>query len=486
MSKLKKQAVSSIKWTTIKTVINSLAAPLLLIFKARYLSPTEFGVMAIINVFVSLISVLENFGVSTAIIQRDEISKNERSSLFVFQTAFSVVIGVLIILFSPIMSAFYDMEALISLLPILSLSVFFNAPVILFTAFLEKELHFKALSIIQIIREAVLVVTIVLFLILDFGLLGVVLGQVISVAVMAILVMIESYRVDLLHLYWHFRLSEIKPFIKFGVYIVAKQLMTQITHHIDELIIGYFLSAEILGLYHFAKNMLGKLRILITTSFAKVMFPVLSKVKNDLTRLTNAYNKISKYLGIFAFPIFIGIALTAHSFIPVLFGAEWLESADFFVILSLSYIPYILTANLATSLLYSVNKPNLVLYTDIIVNSVYIIILLSFSLIGLGIYYIVVLYAVYLVIKTMTLQYLTTMYLHSTFKSYLALFKNTVIASVMLIVVVLGIRLFSTGNVSNLVELIISVIGGGFAYLVTYLLIDKKTLVSMKNLALSK
>ncbi|MDZ7835033.1 MAG: hypothetical protein U5K84_06520 [Alkalibacterium sp.] len=51
----------SIKWTTIKTVLNALAAPLLLIFKARYLTPTEFGVMAIINVFVSLISVLENF-----------------------------------------------------------------------------------------------------------------------------------------------------------------------------------------------------------------------------------------------------------------------------------------------------------------------------------------------------------------------------------------------------------------------------------------
>ncbi|MDN6730112.1 MAG: oligosaccharide flippase family protein [Alkalibacterium sp.] len=459
---------------------------MLLIFKARYLSPTEFGVMAIINVFVSLISVLENFGVSTAIIQRDEITKGERSSLFVFQTAFSVIIGILIILFSPIMSAIYDMNALTSLLPILSLSVFFNAPVILFTAFLEKELHFKALSIIQIVREAVLVISTVILLMFDFGLLGVVLGQVASVAVMVILVMIESYRADLLHLYWHFKLYEIKPFIKFGIYIVAKQLMTQITHHIDELIIGYFLSAEILGLYHFAKNMLGKLRILITTSFAKVMFPVLSKVKNDLTRLTNAYNKISKYLGIFAFPIFIGIAMTAHSFVPVLFGSEWLESTDFFVILSLSYIPYILTANLATSLLYTVNKPNLVLFTDIIVNSVYIALLLVFSWMGLGIYYIVSLYAVYLVIKTMTLQYLTTMYLHSTFRSYLALFKNTVIASVLMVLVVTGVNYFSTGNVSNLIELILSVIGGGLAYMVTYYFIDKKTLISMKNLALNR
>ena len=296
MSKLKNQAVNSIMWTSIKTAVNSLSAPLLLIFKARYLTPSEFGVMAIISVFVSLISVLENFGVSTAIIQKDEINKNERSSLFVFQTTLSMIMGLLIIFISPWISSIYDMDALVRLLPVLSLSVFFNGPVILFTAFLEKELHFKALSIIQIIREAALILATIILLILDFGLLGVVIGQVIAVVVMASLILIESYRVNLLHVHWHFKLAEIKPFIKFGMFIAAKQMMTQITHHIDELIIGYFLPAETLGLYHFAKNMLGKLRVLITTSFAKVMFPVLSKVKNDLTRLTNAYNKISNCL----------------------------------------------------------------------------------------------------------------------------------------------------------------------------------------------
>lgn len=486
MSKLKDQAVNSIMWTTIKTGVNSLAAPLLLVFKARYLSPTEFGVMAIISVFVSLISVLENFGVSTAIIQKDEISKNERSSLFIFQTVFSIVIGILIVLISPVLSSFYDMTALVELLPILSLSVFLNGPVILFTAFLEKELHFKALSIIQMIREAALVIATVVLLMLDFGLYGVVIGQVISVAVMAILIIIEAYRVDLLHLYLHFNIREIKPFIKFGAFIAAKQMMTQITHHIDELIIGYFLSTETLGLYHFAKNMLGKLRILITTSFAKVMFPLLSKVKNNRARLTNAYNRISKYLGVFAFPIFIGIALIAHSFIPVLFGSEWLESTPFFVVLSLAYIPYILTANLATSLLYSVNKPNLVLYTDIVVNSIYILMLLFFSWMEMGIYFVVAVYAVYLVVKTMTLQFMTTLYLHSTFRSYLALFKYTVIASIVMTVTVLGVRFLAAGNIGNLAEMIISILVGAVAYLGTYILIDRKTLIGMKELVLKR
>jgi len=486
MSKLKTQAVSGILWTTIRTVVTSLFGPLLLLVKARYLSPAEFGVMAIINIFISLINVIENFGFSTAVIQKDEVTKDERSSLFFFQILFCVFLGLLIIFLSPIFASLFDMGALQSLLPILSIIIFLNGPVLLFTAFLEKEFHFKELSIIQIIREASLLVFTSLLLILGWGLTGIVVGQVIAVAIMAILIVYVAYRNDLLHLRFHFSFKEITPFIKFGIFIAGKQLMTQMTHHIDELIIGYFLSAEVLGLYHFAKNLLNRLRSLITTSFAKVLFPLLSKVKNDLSKLNRVYSMISKYIGVFAFPIFVGIALTANLFLPVFFGQEWIESEDFFIILSLAYIPYILTANLATSLLYSVNKPNQVLYTDIVVNIIYVLFLLLFSWLELGIYLIVALYAIYLVAKTTTLQVLTSLQLHSTFKSYLSLFKYTVLATMVMSLAVLSLQLVLTNVDFLVIELVGSIIVGAVVYLIVYYLLDKQTLIGIKDLVLRK
>lgn len=482
MSDLKNQAVNSVIWTTIRTVLTSLCAPLLLIVKARYLSPAEFGVLSIINIFVSLINVLENFGFSTAVIQRDKVTKDERSSLFFLQIFFCLLIGFLIIIIAPLVANFFDMASLEGLLPLLSITMFLNGPIILFQAFLEKEFHFKELSIIQIIREVSLVAFTALLLFLDNGLLGVVWGQVIAVTIMAILILYVSFKNSLLHLKFHFKFSEVKPFIKFGLFIAGKQLMTQLTHHIDELIIGYFLNAEVLGLYHFAKNVLNRLRTLITTSFSKVLFPLLSKVKNNLSRLTKAYNDISKYIGVFAFPIFIGIALTAELFIPVLFGEQWMESSIFFVILSIAYIPYLLTANLATSLLYSVNKPNLVLYTDIVVNSIYILLLLLFSWLQISIHLIVGLYAAYLISKTVILQYVTQLYLHSTFKQYLTLFKNTVIATIIMGVVILIVEYTLLGYVSTLVDLIITISVGVIVYFIAYYVLDKKTLYEIRNL----
>lgn len=482
MSKLKKQAVNGIMWTTIRTIITSLIGPFLLLVKARFLTPEEFGVMAIVNIFLSIINIIENFGLSTAVIQRDQITKNERSSLFFFQVLFTTLISSLVVVTSPILANIFNMNSLERLLPLLSFVILFSGPAILFTAFLEKEFYFKELSIIQIVREIVLVLSTTIFLVRGWGLIGVVLGQIVAVLVMVILVLAVSFKKDLLHIAPHFKLHELKPYIRFGVYIGSKQLMTQLTHHVDELIIGYFLSAEVLGLYYFAKNLLNRLRSLISTSFAKVLLPLLSKVKNDRDRLTNAYNKISKYIGAFAFPTFIGIALTADLFIPAFFGEQWLDSVPFFAILSVAYIPYILTANLATSLLYSVNKPESVMYTDIIANFLYISLLLIFSWIGTAIYIIVALYAIYLIGKTTTLQFLTQQHLHSSFKNYLSLFKSAVTSTIIMSLAVSFIKLFALNGEYSLLELFACIVVGGTIYVLTYYTVDKKTLLEMKNL----
>lgn len=483
MSDLKNKAVNSVLWSTVRTVIMSLSGPLLLIVQARYLSPAEFGVMAILNVFISIITVIENFGLGTAVIQKDIVTKNERSSLFFFQIILSSFFGLLLIVFSPVVGDIFDMGMLDSLLPLLSLTIFFNGPVVLFTAFLEKEFHFKSLSIIQIVQESTLFLTTAIFLIFfDMGLLGVVVGKIISVAVAAISIIYESFRHDLLHLSMHFKISEVRPFIKFGVMVFVKQISTQVTHHIDEVIIGYFLTAEALGYYHFAKNLLNKLRAVISTSFAKVLFPLLSQVKNDIKRLTNAYNTISKFLGMFAFPIFIGIAITSHLFIPVFFGEEWLRSVPYFVILSVAYIPYLAITNLATSLLYSVNKPTIVLKVELFVNVGYVVLLLVLSWMNIGIYPVVILYAIYLTVKTTILQLFTNKYLLSSFIEYLKLFKNSVLGSIFMAILVLITQWTLFPFVNHLVELLISIAIGFGSYLVAYILLDRQTIIEFISL----
>ena len=476
MPSLKNQAVNGTKWTTARTILTAITGPILLIVKTRNLSPEEFGVMAIINIFIGIISVLENFGFNTAIIRKDEVTKDERSSLFILQIMISIFLASLLVISSPLIASLFNMPPLNDLLPVLSLSILFNSPVILFTAFLEKEFQFKAVSIIHMGRELVLLIsTTILFQVLSQPLYAVVIGQILAVGFMAIGITIATFSFDLLHLRLHFKLDDIKPYFKFGIVVGFQKVVIQLTHNVDEMIIGFFLPESVLGYYHFAKNLLNKFRQLLTVSFSKVLLPVLSKVKYEKERLIRGYNQISSYIATVTLPIFTGIALTTNSFIPIFFDEEWLASSNFFIILAISYIPYIISDSIGTDLLYSINKPKLALAIDFVTNLAYILLLLLVSWLQIGLYPIVILYGLYMLVKSIVTQYYVYQQFNRSFLEYLKLFTGLIASTLIMVAVVLLAQNAVLNEMSVYVDFIVSVILGVISYVASVYLFEKKT-----------
>ena len=476
MPSLKNQAVNGTKWTTARTILTAITGPILLIVKTRYLTPAEFGVMAIINIFIGIIGVLENFGFNTAIIRKDEVTKDERSSLFFLQVVTSIVLALLLVVSSPLIANVFDMQSLTSLLPLLSLSILFNSPVILFTAFLEKEFQFKTVSILHICREIILLVsTTLLFQVLTAPLYAVVIGQVIAVGFNAVAITIAAFKYNLLHLRLHFKLDDIKPFFRFGVVVGFQQVVIQVTHNVDEMIIGFFLPESVLGYYHFAKNLLNKMRQLLTISFSKVLLPVLSKVKHERERLIRGYNQMSVYIATVTLPAFVGIALTTNSFIPIFFEERWLASSNFFIILAISYIPYTISIALGTNLLYSINKPKLALAIDFVTNLAYILLLLLVSWLQIGLYPIVILYGLYMLVKSIVTQYYVYQQFNRSFFEYLKLFTGLITSTLIMVAVVLLAQNAVLNDMSVYVDFIVSVILGVLSYVASVYLFEKKT-----------
>src|SRR5690625_2925566 len=146
MSDLKKRTVSIVMWSTIRTVVGLITSPLLLILKARYLSPAEYGVMSILNLFLALVTVIENTGINKAIIQRDNITENEKSSLLIFQLIVGIFLAMLLIILTPFISGILEINALKKFLPILSVTIVISAPILILSSFLEKEIRFKELD----------------------------------------------------------------------------------------------------------------------------------------------------------------------------------------------------------------------------------------------------------------------------------------------------------------------------------------------------
>ncbi|MEN8251934.1 MAG: oligosaccharide flippase family protein, partial [Bacteroidota bacterium] len=122
----------------------------------------------------------------------------------------------------------------------------------------------------------------------------------------------------------------------FGFRMFLSGLLEAIFKRLDFLIIGKLFAPATLGYFQRAKS-LNSLAIQYSSgSLMAVLFPVLSKIKNDLPRFQNV---IMKSLGIISFVVFLllgSLYLTSEELIVLLFSEKWLPSVDFFKILVLS------------------------------------------------------------------------------------------------------------------------------------------------------
>lgn len=479
MAILKQKAVNSVKWTAIQTIFMGLIGPIFLIIKARFLSPEEFAYISVILIIIGLFRLLESFGISQAIIQRDSVTVQESSSIFFFNIFLSFLFAGILYIISPIIANFYSLPRLEFFLRLVSITVLLTGPSLLFRAFLEKYLHFKYLSLIEITRNLIVVVATTLFLILDIGVLGIIFGDMLGTLFTTVSIAYLSFRLKVTTLNFCFLPKTLKPFIKFGIFVSGKQAMTFASQRIDEIVIGYFLAPEILGIYFFGKNLLDNLRNLMTNSFGKVLFPVLSQIKHDREKLSLAYQRISRYIAIGAFPVFGGIAATAHLFVPVVFGEQWIDSIVVFQVFSVAVIFLVLTANVSTSLLYSINKPHVVFYIDIATSALYFISLLFFA--SYGMIAILIAYSCYVVYKTIILQYLANFHLVHSFLDYFRELAVPTLSALIMVLVVLLFQIVSSPEIGSTSQLLGSIFIGAVVYGIISWLLDKTTLKELNS-----
>jgi len=482
VASLKKQAISSVKWTTLHTTVAGITGPLLLIVKARFLSPEEFGYIALILIVIGLFHLLESFGISQAVIQKDEINIQESSTLFYFNILLCGFLAALLFFLSPFIASFFSLPDLKEHLPVVCILVLITGPSLLFRAFLEKRMYFKHLSLVAIARNILILFGTTAFLAVGKGVPGVIHGQILGALFTTISIVILTIWLKTTSVSFYFNPVRLLPFLRFGIFVSAKQLMTFAAHRLDEVVIGYFLTPEILGIYHFGKNLLERVRSLMTMSFGKVIFPVFSKLKHQPQKLAMAYQRISRYIAFAAFPFFSGVAITAHLFVPLIFGEQWVDSVIVFQVFSVAVILMALTANVSSSLLYSVNKPDMVFWIDVATNTAYFITLYLFA--SHGMIAVLIAYSFYVVYKTLILQWYANRQFTDSFFAY---FRELAMPAVSALVMVGGVLLFQFSGslfMSDFIQLAGSVVTGIVVYGLMVWFFARDTLLQIRSAAI--
>lgn len=329
---LRQKTVSGVKWTSLSMVIVTVTQLLQLVILARFLSPSEFGLMAIMMVVIGFSQAFMDMGISNAIIHRQKITHEQLSSLYWLNIFSGLILFVVVFLISPFIAKFYEEPQLLE--PLMWLSSVFIIVAIgnQYRILCQKELQFNLMAKIEIASAILSLLVAVALAIQGFGVYALVAGMLTQALVSSVLFLIVGLKQH--HrpafLYQH---KELEGFYSFGLYQMGERSINYISAHIDKLLIGKFVGMEATGFYNMAWQLIIFPLAKINPVINKVAFPVYAKVQGDSAALNRYYSLTVRALSLVTVPILAFLSIYSSEIVQIVFGDGWETTATLVAIL---------------------------------------------------------------------------------------------------------------------------------------------------------
>ena len=292
---------------------------------ARLLSPDEYGMIALVSVFVTIANVFVSDGLASALIQKKEVDSLDYSTVLYGGLLISILLYLVFFLLSPLVGMFYDMPILTPVLRVLLLRIPLAAINSVEAAYLSRRLEFKKFFWATLGGTLFSGVVGVIMAYNHMGIWSLV-GQNLS-----------NYTIDVIILAFVIKkipppkisLSRMRVLFSFGGKILATNLVFQLINQLRVLIIGKKYSAASLSFYNEGfrfSNLIGQN---IAAPLSSVLFPTLSKMQNDLSEIKAFLRKTIRMLSFVISPMLMGLAAISSSLIPWLLTDKWLPAVPF-------------------------------------------------------------------------------------------------------------------------------------------------------------
>lgn len=310
---------------------------------ARLLLPADYGIIALVAIFISISGVFVQSGLNTALIQGKDVDEVDYSSVFYLGLFIACLIYIILYFTAPFIAAFYGMPQVIPILRVLSIILFFNAFNSIQNAVIVRNLQFKKLffsSLGAIIVSGAVGISMAYT---GFGAWALV-GQQISNQMLVTLILwfTVSWRPRLL-----FSFVRVKRLFSFGWKLLVSALVNTTYQDLQSLIIGKIYNPAMLGFYNRGQQFPLTIVSNIDGSIQSVMLPVLAFQQDNRSRVKDMVRRAIVTSSFVMFPAMVGLAVTARPLVKLLLTDKWLPCVPFLQIFCMAYALWpIHTANL--------------------------------------------------------------------------------------------------------------------------------------------
>lgn len=310
---------------------------------ARILTPEDYGLIALVTVFTTILQVFVDSGLGNALIQKKDTDDLDFSSVFYFNFVVCLVVYAIMFLISPWIATFYGKPELVEIVRILSLTLIISGIKNVQQAYVSRNMLFKRFFYSTIGGTIFSAFVGIILAYKGFGVWALIAQQLANSFVdTAILWLTVKWRPKLM-----FSWKRMKELLSFGWKLLVSSLLDTVYNNLRQLIIGKLYSASDLAYFNKGKQFPNLIIVNINASIDSILLPTMSSVQDDkclIKGMTRRAIKTSTYV---MAPLMMGLAFTSDVVVKLVLTEKWLPCVPFMQIFCITFMFYpIHTANL--------------------------------------------------------------------------------------------------------------------------------------------
>ncbi len=329
MGSLRDKTISGVFWSFGQQFGGKGIAILTTVILARLLTPRDFGLIAMLSVFISVSQGISEGGFNQALIQKKNADEEDYSSVFYINLVVSLFLYITLFFCAPLIADFYSQPELIPMTRVLSLVFVINSFSYVQKARLAKEMKFKTLMVIHlpsIIISAIVALTLAYT---GFGVWSLVVQQLVQRTAYAVQIWIYAKWKPL----WTFNKDKAKGLFSFGSRLMVANVFNKFYNNAYFLVIGKFFATDILGYYKASDSLTKAPTQTIANAIKAVTFPSFSSIQDDNERLKRGYKKAIQLVLFWVCPVMVLAAVMATPLFRLVLTEKWLPAVPYFRIL---------------------------------------------------------------------------------------------------------------------------------------------------------
>lgn len=345
---------------------------------ARLLCPEDYGLIAMIMVFIAISQQFVECGIVNALIRKNDCSSIDYSTAFYFNIVVAFAVYFILFISAPLIASFYDVPLLKQLVRVYGLCIILQSFTLVQNAILTKELQAKKLALIATVSSLISGFIGVACAYKGLGVWALVIQTISSATINNILLWVKTSWTPS----FEFSLDSMKYLWSFGSKMLLTGIISVVYRNIYSIVIGKRYDMASVGVFNRGQKLAELFPEIMQSIFVRNSLPIMAQVQDDKERLVHVYREFIILVSFLSFPAIFLLAVLAKPFVLFFLTEKWIDSVIFVQMFCVVCITYATNA-VNLNLIQVYGRSDITLKAEVIKKSIGLIVV--FSLLPFGI-----------------------------------------------------------------------------------------------------